>query len=212
MGFIRQFDLPYPQPWEYVHKMLGDLRGGFFVDVGAYDGALVTNTYFFEDVLGWDGLCIEPNPTAFESLSTTRKSKCINCGVSDVNGEMEFIKVNGYAEMLSGFKQYLAEDHIERINQEVEKHNDSVENIMVKSRRLDDIFRENNITKIDYLSIDTEGNEFRVLKSINFDECYIRIISAENGDDKSGVKQLLVDNGFSFVANVCGDYIYINNK
>jgi hypothetical protein len=62
------------------------------------------------------------------------------------------------------------------------------------------------------LSIDTEGNEFRVLKSINFDACYIRIISAENGDDKSGVRQFLVDKGFSFVASVCGDHIYINTK
>ena len=47
MEFSRQMDLPYPQPWEYVYKLLGEQRNGVFVDVGAYDGTLVTNTHFF---------------------------------------------------------------------------------------------------------------------------------------------------------------------
>lgn len=32
------------------------------------------------------------------------------------------------------------------------------------------------------------------------------------GDDQSGVRQFLLEKGFSFVANVCGDHIYINTK
>src|SRR5258706_11369284 len=45
--------------------LLHGKRGGVFVDVGAYDGVALSNTYYFEKELGWQGICIEPNPMAF---------------------------------------------------------------------------------------------------------------------------------------------------
>ena len=38
---------------------------GYFVDIGAHDGITFSNSKFFEE-LGWDGVCIEPNPKIFE--------------------------------------------------------------------------------------------------------------------------------------------------
>ena len=210
MKFERQQDLPHPQPWEYVYSILGEQKNGFFIDVGAYDGTLVTNTHFFEDVMSWSGICIEPNPNAYQSLLNRRNCKCYNLGISDVETDMVFRKVNGYAEMLSGFLPYLSKEHIDRINYEVNKNNDTYEDIIIKTKRLDNIIRENGIKHIDYLSIDTEGNEFRVIDSINFDECYIRIISVENNDRNNRVKNLLESKGFKFLNNICGDDIFMN--
>jgi len=39
---------------------------------------------------------------------------------------------------------------------------------------------KNNIKHINYLSIDVEGTEFEVIKSINFDETFIDVIGFEN--------------------------------
>jgi len=212
MNFIRQTNLPYPQPWEFVLKIIGEKQNGIFVDVGAYDGVIVSNTHYFEDKLNWKGLCIEPNPNAFEKLLKSRTSNCINIGISNDDTELEFIKVNGYAEMLSGFKNYISDSHYERINEELVKNGGNIDFIIIKVRKLKDIFIENNINNIDYLSIDTEGNEFNVLNSIDYDTCYINIISVENNDNSTDVKNFLTTKGFCFVTKICGDDIYKNTK
>ncbi len=50
-----------------LHHMLGDLRGGVFVDVGAVDGFSFSNTLFFEQALNWTGLS-----SSSSSSSSTR--------------------------------------------------------------------------------------------------------------------------------------------
>ena len=40
----------------------------FFIEAGAYDGEIYSNTLFFELKQRWKGLLIEPNPDAFQSL------------------------------------------------------------------------------------------------------------------------------------------------
>jgi hypothetical protein len=210
MKFQRQIDLPYPQPWEYVYSILDEQKNGFFVDVGAYDGSTVTNTHFFEDSNSWSGICIEPNPNAYKSLINNRNCKCYNVGISNVESNMKFRKVNGYAEMLSGFLEYLSPEHINRINYELNKNNDTYEDITVKTMTLESILKENNVKHIDYLSIDTEGNEIRVLESINFNDVFIKVISAENNENSNDVREFLTSKGFKLLAKVCGDDIYIN--
>lgn len=47
-------------------------RNGFYVELGANDGALASNTYFFELKKGWSGLLVEPAPNLFLSLLKRR--------------------------------------------------------------------------------------------------------------------------------------------
>ena len=55
----------------------------FFLEAGAYDGEMISNTLFFEMKLGWSGLLIEPNPIAFEKLlHKQRKAWAINACIS----------------------------------------------------------------------------------------------------------------------------------
>jgi FkbM family methyltransferase len=37
-------------------------RGGVFIEAGANDGVLQSNTYYFEKIRGWTGLLVEPVP------------------------------------------------------------------------------------------------------------------------------------------------------
>lgn len=52
--------------------VLQQIPKGFFVDVGAHDGVESSNTYALEK-LGWQGLCIEPNPESYQRLINNRK-------------------------------------------------------------------------------------------------------------------------------------------
>ena len=45
------------------------IKNGFFIEAGAYDGEILSNTLFFELKQRWTGLLIEPNPDAFEELN-----------------------------------------------------------------------------------------------------------------------------------------------
>ena len=44
---------------------------GWFVEVGAMEGARFSNTYLFE-LMGWKGICIEPHPDYFDLLKKNR--------------------------------------------------------------------------------------------------------------------------------------------
>jgi hypothetical protein len=36
---------------------------GYFVDIGASDGIIYSNTYLLEKRYGWKGICVEPLPS-----------------------------------------------------------------------------------------------------------------------------------------------------
>jgi len=50
---------------------------------------------------------------------------------------------------------------------------------MVPCKHLSSVFRERNITEIDFFSLDVEGSEMDVLRSINFSEVRIGVLLVE---------------------------------
>lgn len=210
MGYDRQSDLPYPQPWEYVlDNIFNRARGLIFIDVGANDGLIVSNTAYMELDLGWDGICIEPHPEAFARLIENRNCKKHNCCISEKEADVNFVVVTGYAEMLSGIQSEYDPQHMSRVNSEVEKHGGQIYTCKVKSKRLESIIEEHGFSHIDYLSIDTEGSELTVLKSVDLSKYDIRVISAENNGYDTRVREYLEANGYTYVTKVCADEIYI---
>lgn len=82
--------------------------------------------------------------------------------------------------MLSGLQKYYDPRHVARINREVTAMGGSANIITVPTRSLESIFDEHDVKHVHYLSIDTEGAEFAVIKSINFDKVFIDVIDFEN--------------------------------
>lgn len=91
----------------------------------------------------------------------------------------------GYTEMLSGIKSTYDQRHIMRLQRENKQYGGNTEIINVETKRLETICDNHNITHINYLSIDVEGAEFEVIKSINFEKVYIDIIGFENNYNDS---------------------------
>lgn len=54
-----------------IQKYFGN-RAGSFLDIGAYDGTMCSNTHALA-LRGWDGVCVEPNPGVFARLMQTYK-------------------------------------------------------------------------------------------------------------------------------------------
>lgn len=74
-----------------VQEAFNGQRGGYFVDVGAYDGVTLSNTYLLEKRYGWRGVCVEANPIVFRSLQRYRQATCVHACLDSHEREVEFL-------------------------------------------------------------------------------------------------------------------------
>jgi FkbM family methyltransferase len=163
-------------------------KSGFYVDVGAHDGISINNTLYFEQTHQWTGINIEPIKKVFDNLIVNRPSNInLNCAVCNNDGETEFICNTGYTEMISGIKDTFDDRHFQRLYSENAEMGSTTEVIRVNTKRLETIFDEHRVSHVNYLSIDVEGAEFEVIKSINFSKVFIDVIGFENNYDDVSV-------------------------
>jgi len=144
------------------------------------------------------------------------RPKCINinCAIDEKNGQADFIYNKGYTEMISGLKSQYDARHFNRLHMENIQYNSSTEIIKIPTRTLSSIFEELNIHSVNYLSIDVEGAEFSVVKSIDFDKVFIDVIGFENNYNDASVPiiKYLEDKGFNRINIECMDIFMVNKK
>ena len=189
-------------------------KNGFYVDVGAHDGVSINNTLYFEKNNNWTGINIEPIKKVFDNLVSNRPNNInLNCAVCNTDGETEFLCNTGYTEMISGIKDTFDFRHLQRLQHENKQMGSTTEVIKVNTKKLETICDENNISHINYLSIDVEGGEFEVIKSINFDKVFIDVIGFENNYNDSSIPiiRYLENKNFVFIHNSM-DIFMINKK
>jgi len=156
-------------------------KNGVFMDIGAHDGITINNTLYFEKNNNWVGINIEPNRRVFDLLVANRPDSInINCAISNSNGEGEFFQNSGYTEMISGLKAFYEHRHMARLLNENLEYGGTTEIVDVQTRTFNFICEEYDLTHINYLSIDVEGGEYEIIKTINFNKVFIDVIMFEN--------------------------------
>jgi FkbM family methyltransferase len=174
---------------EYLEKnIFKGYKNGFYMDIGAHDGVSINNTLYFEKNNNWTGINVEPIKLVYDRLVANRPNNInINCAVCEKDGNADFLSNIGYTEMISGLECYYDPRHIQRLQLENYHMGSVTERINVETKRVDTICQEHDIHHINYLSIDVEGAEFDVIKSINFDKVFIDVIGFENNFDDVSV-------------------------
>jgi FkbM family methyltransferase len=198
------FHSEYGQDEWLASNVFPNLYGGLFVEAGALDGLLDSNTLFFERERRWRGILIEANPTLLPELRANRPlATVIGCALDGAAGEAEFEVVSGRFYGWSGFTAF-PEGAARRASEQRRT-------VTVRTRPLGDVLREHAVHAVDYLSLDVEGAEFDVLSAYPFTEIPIRVLGVE---DNSGSNQrlaaLLTDRGFRKLARVGVDDFWIN--
>jgi FkbM family methyltransferase len=199
----------------FLDRWLFDgMTGGVFVDVGAHDGVSGSNSYFFETVRHWRGICIEPNPAVYAKLAENRSCILRNCCISDRAGIVPFLKVTGYAEMLSGIVDKYDPQHRLRVQEELRQFGGSSEVIPVEARGLNGLVREGGFDEISYLSIDTEGSELSILRSIDFAQLMVHVLTVEFNYEhvKANMIALMRERGFEYGQTLGYDLLFLNRK
>jgi glycosyl transferase, family 25 len=223
MGRIRTYNKNHLNMWSgvvdrYVYetffrKYPAGFKG-YFVDVGASDGCVQNNTLAFERQLGWRGLCVEPNPSAFLKLSSRRPAS-IACqvAISDkCSTATKFYAVRGYASARSGlvegydlsWKDVLAE---------VERMGGATSVIDVPTTTLPALCKQQDIKRIDYLAIDIPHSHAKLFFTTNdLPPTYIISINnhSNNNHMRETIKTKLISKGFQFIDSKDSHDIYAN--
>lgn len=186
-------------------------KNGFYIDIGANDGLTLSNTKTMED-LYWGGVCVEADFEMFKKLQENRKSINIHAAISNKTGKAKFLKISGKAQMLSGLVDSYEQEHINRIKKEVAANGDTMKEIEVDTITFDDLL--NAVPKppkvIDFVSIDVEGSEMAILKSIDFKRYDISVLAVENNYTSDDMKEYMKKQGY-YMRECRNDDIFIKS-
>lgn len=185
---------------EYLEKnVFKGYKNGVFMDIGAHDGICINNTLFFENEHQWTGVNVEAIKDVYDNLCKNR-TNCINLNYAVCNndGIADFIRNTGATELISGLYKDYDKRHHRRLQYENHNYGGKTQLIKVNTKKIETICDEHNIKNINYLSIDVEGAEFDVIKSINFDKVFIDVIGFENNynDNSLPIIDYLMENGY----------------
>lgn len=187
-------------------------KNGYFVDLGAHDGTWFSNTKMLEESYNWKGICAEPNPNNYNKLIECRSAYCSSKAVySSSNQTLSFSICNGDAnyDMLSG----LTKDLQGTYKQIVENNSTLIE---VETITLNDLLDEAKAPAfIEYLSLDTEGSEYEILKAFDFSKYIFGRIDVEHNNIepiRSHIRTLLESNGYNYLKENQWDDCYVHSS
>lgn len=159
-----------------LNRILGEKKGGFYIDVGAHHPKRFSNTFFFYK-RGWHGINIEARPGS-KKLFDKFRPRDINLEIP-ISEKVEKLTyyifndpaLNGFSsdqsKKLDGLRDY-------KILSEIRLNTKTLKNV------LDDYLPLNQ--KIDFLSVDVEGLDFQVLKSNDWTNYKPKLILVEDKD------------------------------
>ena len=196
-----------------VDQYLGGKRHGVFVDIGAYDGVTFSNTLMLERDRGWTGICIEPLPDVFAVLQQSRRCICVQaCMGNREEAAVEFLAIQSQAahtRMLSGVVSEYDPRHLARVDTELHANGGTKRVIRVPMRHLHGLLLEHGVSRVDYLSIDTEGSELLILRSTILSAIGRPCITVENNYDDPAIHEELVAQGYTLHTTLHWERFYV---
>ncbi len=198
----------------FVLDRLNFANKGFFVEFGVCDGVKLSNTFLLENEFNWSGIVCEPSISYQNKLKKNRCCHIENKCVFSESGKNLYFTETRLGEF-SFLNEYPPHDKVvgkqianERINGKIYK---------VETISLNDLLQKYNCPKIfDYLSIDTEGTEYEIIKNLNFNKYTSKIITIEhnyNEVERNKIYNLLTKHNYSRVLEEvsCWDDWYVRN-
>jgi len=175
----------------FVLAELDFKRDGFFVEFGATNGIKLSNTYLLEKEFGWRGILAEPARVYHEDLKRNRNTNVDFACVWNKTGQMLYFNETN-DPILSTISDFSSKDKYAETRKYGNTYSVNTISLMDLLRKYDAPYR------IDYLSIDTEGSEYEILKAFDFNAYRISIITCEHNftDDRQKIYDLLTSQGY----------------
>ncbi|XP_069179596.1 protein Star-like [Procambarus clarkii] len=171
----------------YIEHFFGAQRGGFFLEAGALEGEFLSNTLWLEQALGWSGLLIEADPGSFQHLTWKRRRaytshSCVTKTPYPREAVFEtLLQDRNLKEFRWLFRANTREANSYFAN--------FLDELSARSRRsyskvqcfpLYSYLLALDVTLMDFLSLDIQGNEWEVIKSLPMDKVKVRAMAVEH--------------------------------
>lgn len=188
----------------WVLERTGYKRGGFFVEFGATDGVRLSNSLLLEREFDWAGICAEPNPRMYAQLVRNRRCVVSDACIGPHTGEeVEFVLADEFGGMLA----HIDEDmHAARRRAYLA---DPANRATLRTESLNDLLLRLGAPRtIDYISVDTEGSEFEILRDFPFADWDVRRLTIEHnfGPARPLVRGLMARNGYRCIESQWEDW------
>jgi hypothetical protein len=150
-------------------------KKGFFIEIGGGNGFDLSNTYLLEKKFKWDGIICEPNIMLHKNITKLRSAQLIKEPIT--------------RKCLKNISFY---ENIDPYQSSTIKTNNLKKIMQINSISLNHLLKDfKNNKVIDYISIDTEGNELEILKDFNFKKFKVNIFTIEHNFNKFKRKKIL---------------------
>ena len=185
----------------FINKTVPD---GTFIELGAVDGVIYSNTKFFEDKLKFSGILIEPTNQYIKLIQNRPHCKCYNIAVNYTNEKVKFLGDFATAGLVTTMDEKFKNIW----------HQDSSE-YYVDGEPISEIIKKSNMKYIDLFTIDVEGGELVVLETMDFSiPIYLICIELDGHniekDDKC--RKILIEQGFVLKKRLAINEFWINEN
>jgi len=211
----------YGQPYQ-VEDVLGlktskkDTKKGFFIEAGAAGGEAISNTLYFELKYGWTGLLVEPNPDELRELYSKHRKSYILPHCLSTKPEVEVVKFD-VSKYVSGI---LVEGKQKPSRMEGDPNRPHMfyeRTIEVQCFPLYSVLMALGNPHIDYFSLDIEGAELPVLKTLPWDKINMTLLDVEVNHagvlfpgTREDIQNFLSSHNYPYTKSVKIDDIFYN--
>ncbi len=205
LSMSRRFHGSKGQDRWIAEEVFPNILNGFFVEVGAGDGRTHSNTFILERDRGWTGILIEADPSMADTMRRYRTCTCVNACVDSQAHCVKFLHFGHVGGIVADdtdncpkFRSRLLQQRSNQVGK-------------MKTRLLGEILDVSSAPSlIDFLSIDIEGAELRVLSTFPFGRYSFKAITIER--PTATIHQILSSNGYKLVRIQQYDGFYLSNQ
>ncbi len=175
----------------FINRLFKNIEKGVYVDVGCYHpfkGSLTAKLY----KKNWSGINIDISKTSIDLFKIVRKKDInLNLAISNFDGKTFYYENSPINQQNSLIKKNVKQSKIE-----------------IQCSSLNSILRKYNFDHFDYLNVDVEGSELKVIEGIDLKKYHPTLITIENNDllpvdyFKSEIYKLLIDNNYVFINKI----------
>ena len=184
-----------------VNRFFRKKNNGFYVDIGCYHPIKGSLTYRLHKK-GWKGLNVDLSKISIDLFKLARpKDYNIHAAITDFDGETQFFE----------------NDMINQQNT-LENNGTNLKKIKINAFKLQTLLEKLNIDNIDFLNIDAEGSDYKVISSLDLNKIRPKIICIEENkynikDIINGAIQNLMNSNDYFLFSRAGvSSVYIDNN
>jgi FkbM family methyltransferase len=190
------------------------IKSPTYLDVGACDPVHLSNTYLFY-ARGCRGVLVEPNPKKRAALVAGRpRDTVLSVGVGPRGESLDFYVIGGEGGLgLDTFDREMAEGYTRKLGPWAAVHHV----VKVPLVPINEVIERHFRVAPDFLSVDTEGMDLAILRSLDFDRFRPAVVCAETlvfGTDRVETKilDLMVAKGYEVRGGTFVNTIFVDGS